>query len=86
MWTAARSRCSTSPSRRISGIDIHVVHERGRAPGKAGRWLIEDLRQRVVVCTSHGLTGDQPAAPVKVGRAPAAVLNGNGSGAHHQPG
>ena len=70
----------------ISGIDIHVVHERGRAPGKAGRWLIEDLRQRVVVCTSHGLTADRQAAPVKVGRAPAAVLNGNGSGAHHQPG
>jgi DNA-binding transcriptional LysR family regulator len=30
---------------------VHVVHERGRAPGKAGRWLIEDLRQRVKQCT-----------------------------------
>jgi DNA-binding transcriptional LysR family regulator len=29
---------------------LHVVHERGRAPGKAGRWLIEDLRQRVKQC------------------------------------
>ena len=67
----------------ISGIDIHVVHERGRAPGKAGRWLIEDLRQRVVVCTGHGLTGDGPSAPIKVGHAPAAALNGNG-GLRHQ--
>jgi DNA-binding transcriptional LysR family regulator len=31
---------------------VHVVHERGRAPGKAGRWLIEDLRQRVKQCTA----------------------------------
>jgi DNA-binding transcriptional LysR family regulator len=30
---------------------IHVVHGRGRTPGKAGRWLIEDLRQRVTYCT-----------------------------------
>ena len=29
---------------------IHVVYERGRAPGKAGRWLIEDLRMRVKSC------------------------------------
>jgi DNA-binding transcriptional LysR family regulator len=29
---------------------IHLVHERGRAPGKAGRWLIEDLRRRVKEC------------------------------------
>jgi DNA-binding transcriptional LysR family regulator len=31
---------------------IHVVHERGRLPGKAGRWLIEDLRERVKACTA----------------------------------
>jgi DNA-binding transcriptional LysR family regulator len=29
---------------------VHVVHERGRAPGKAGRWLIEDLRRRMTQC------------------------------------
>lgn len=67
----------------ISGMDIHVVHERGRSPGKAGRWLIEDLRQRVVVCTGQGLTSNEPAGPVTVGHAPAAMLNGKG-GAHHQ--
>lgn len=26
---------------------IHAVHERGRAPGRAGRWLLDDLRQRL---------------------------------------
>jgi DNA-binding transcriptional LysR family regulator len=31
-------------------LPIYVVHERGRAPGKAGRWLIDDLRQRVRTC------------------------------------
>jgi len=31
-------------------VDIHVVHERGRVPGRAGRWLIEDLRERVKSC------------------------------------
>jgi DNA-binding transcriptional LysR family regulator len=31
------------------GFDFpfHVVHERGRAPGRAGRWLIQDLRGRL---------------------------------------
>jgi DNA-binding transcriptional LysR family regulator len=40
---------------------VHVVHERGRAPGKAGRWLIEDLRQRVKQCTAP-LARISPAA------------------------
>jgi hypothetical protein len=26
------------------------VHERGRAPGRAGRWLIADLRERIKTC------------------------------------
>ena len=31
------------------GVDfpVHVVHERGRAPGRAGRWLVDDLRRRL---------------------------------------
>lgn len=34
---------------------VHVVHERGREIGRAGRWLIADLRERLQgpVCTSH---------------------------------
>ncbi len=27
---------------------LHVVHERGRPPGRAGRWLIDDLRRRLL--------------------------------------
>lgn len=34
---------------------VHVVHERGRTPGRAGRWLIERLRERVATCVAHGL-------------------------------
>jgi DNA-binding transcriptional LysR family regulator len=34
-------------------LAVHVVHERGRAPGLAGRWLIEDLRRRLVECPSQ---------------------------------
>jgi DNA-binding transcriptional LysR family regulator len=29
------------------GFIIHVVYERGRSPGRAGRWLIDDLRERL---------------------------------------
>ena len=34
---------------------IHVVHERGREIGRAGRWLIEDLRRRLAgpACAAH---------------------------------
>lgn len=38
-------------------LAIHVLHERGRAPGRAGRWLIEDLRQRLVECPSRFVVG-----------------------------
>lgn len=34
-------------------LSIHIVHERGRAPGRAGRWLIDDLRRRLVECPSQ---------------------------------
>ena len=33
---------------------IHVVHVRGREIGRAGRWLIEDLRGRVEYCREAG--------------------------------
>jgi DNA-binding transcriptional LysR family regulator len=50
---------------------IHVVHERGRQMGRAGRWLIADLRERMKgpLCQSErrklesqGLAGRQEAA------------------------
>ena len=31
---------------------IHAVYPRGRMPGKAGRWLIDTLRERSVACTA----------------------------------
>ena len=31
-------------------LPIYVVHERGRTPGRAGRWLIADLRERMKTC------------------------------------
>jgi DNA-binding transcriptional LysR family regulator len=31
-------------------LPLYVVHERGRAPGRAGRWLIADLRERLKTC------------------------------------
>ncbi|MDB5593619.1 MAG: hypothetical protein JWM36_580 [Hyphomicrobiales bacterium] len=36
-------------------LTIQVVHERGRAPGRAGRWLIEDIRRRLVACPENFL-------------------------------
>lgn len=37
-------------------LTIQVVYERGRAPGIAGRWLIEDLRGRLVFCPRSFIT------------------------------
>ena len=31
-------------------LPMHVIHKRGRPPGKAGRWLIEDIRRRLPAC------------------------------------
>ena len=31
---------------------IHAVYPRGRMPGKAGRWLIDTLRERAQACTA----------------------------------
>jgi DNA-binding transcriptional LysR family regulator len=33
---------------------VHVVHVRGREIGRAARWLIEDLRRRLVYCVETG--------------------------------
>jgi len=32
---------------KILDLALHVVHERGRPPGRAGRWIIDDLRSRL---------------------------------------
>jgi DNA-binding transcriptional LysR family regulator len=44
-------------------LPMHVVYERGRPPGRAGRWFIEELRKRLVQCI-----------PLKAGVGPAAEI------------
>jgi DNA-binding transcriptional LysR family regulator len=46
---AGRLKCLDVAELRGSGLSfsVHVVHLRGRPPGRAGRWLIEDLSHRL---------------------------------------
>ena len=44
-------------------LPMHVVYDRTRLPGKAGRWFIEELRKRLVQCI-----------PLKAGVGPAANI------------
>ena len=45
-------------------LPIYVVHERGRSPGRAGRWLVADLRERLKTCPAAYQSGEErlPAA------------------------
>jgi len=44
-------------------LPIYVVHERGRVPGRAGRWLIADLRERLKTCPgAHHPSGETQTA------------------------
>jgi DNA-binding transcriptional LysR family regulator len=52
---------------------LHAVYAPGRPPGRAGRWLIDDLRIRLTQCsaslvqTRHGADhGEMPSLPVSV--------------------
>ncbi|HYM01425.1 MAG TPA: LysR family transcriptional regulator [Stellaceae bacterium] len=36
---------------RVFEFPMHIVHERGRVPGRAGRWLLDNLRQRLAAET-----------------------------------
>ena len=48
------------------GFPIHVAYARGRSPGRAGRWLIDDLRRRLsddAVPTLEARSGTLRAAP-----------------------
>ena len=44
-------------------LPMHVVYDRSRPPGRAGRWFIEELRKRLVQCI-----------PLKAGVGPAAEI------------
>jgi DNA-binding transcriptional LysR family regulator len=43
-------------------LPLYVVHERGRAPGRAGRWLIADLRERMKTCPGARHSEEKAAA------------------------
>jgi DNA-binding transcriptional LysR family regulator len=44
-------------------LPLYVVHERGRLPGRAGRWLIADLRERMKTCPgAYHRNQEEPAA------------------------
>jgi DNA-binding transcriptional LysR family regulator len=45
-------------------LDLYLVHERGRAPGRAGRWLIEDLRRRLADTTGAAEMAGVPRSTV----------------------
>jgi len=38
-------------------LPIHVVHETNRPPGRAGRWLLEDLRKKLTSCPRESFDG-----------------------------
>jgi len=35
-------------------LPIHMIHHRNHPPGRAGRWLMEDLRKRLGACPPEG--------------------------------
>jgi DNA-binding transcriptional LysR family regulator len=51
---------------RAFSFPIHAVHERGRAPGRAGRWFLDDLRRRFAAAA--------PAAEAEPRAAPASAV------------
>jgi DNA-binding transcriptional LysR family regulator len=55
---------------RVFNFPIHAVHQRGRATGRAGRWLLDNLRQRLAQTQPAQPNGSAPAVDVP---APAAM-------------
>ena len=47
---AGRLKRLTIANQEEVALPLSVVHERGRLPGRAGRWLIADLRERMKTC------------------------------------
>ena len=72
-------------SGRLVSIPIHIVHERGRPPGRAGRWLLDDLRQRLPRGDDSILlpqldTAEPPSLPPASDRATVSPLPRSGRG------
>jgi DNA-binding transcriptional LysR family regulator len=43
---------------RVFSFPIHAIHERGRVPGAAGRWLIDDLRRSLATVDAKAAASD----------------------------
>ena len=60
---AGRLKRLTIANQEEVALPLYVVHERGRLPGRAGRWLIADLRERMKTCPgAHHRQEREPAA------------------------
>jgi DNA-binding transcriptional LysR family regulator len=60
---AGRLKRLTIANQEEIALPLSVVHERGRLPGRAGRWLIADLRERMKTCPgAHHPVLEEPAA------------------------
>src|SRR6202789_3458131 len=60
---AGRLRRLPLPHQEEVALPLYVVLERGRLPGRAGRWLIADLRERMKTCPGAYLRNqEEPAA------------------------
>ena len=64
MLSPARLKRLTIANQEDVALPLYVVHERGRLPGRAGRWLIADLRERMKTCPGahHPMAEAQAAA------------------------
>ena len=59
---AGRLKRLTIANQEEIALPLSVVHERGRLPGRAGRWLIADLRERMKTCPGAHHSQAEPAA------------------------
>jgi DNA-binding transcriptional LysR family regulator len=50
---AGRLKVLDIPGNPIREFPIHVVYQRGRPPGRAGRWLIDEIRRLLPDCEGH---------------------------------
>jgi DNA-binding transcriptional LysR family regulator len=70
---AGRLKLLKIANREDVALPVYVVHERGRPPGRAGRWLIADLRERLKTCPgARHAPADENAvggAPMRLNRA-----------------
>ena len=49
-------------SARLFELPLFAAYERGRTPGRAGRWLVEDIRRRLAAGEAVGIRVEPPGA------------------------